>query len=411
MNLFKAFSIYALSSFLISGISFFLLPIFTHYLSPQDYGSLGLITTTIALLNPLIGLSSYGSIQAQYFKIGRKEIGSFTWSALVNNFIAFLIVVVVMLIVFPLIGNQYKISFLWFMLVPIITFFNIIPQTALTLYQTDKKPFQYALFSIFQAVLNLGLGLFFVVSLKWSWEGRGYSLLITSLVCSICGIYLLMRNNFLSFQYNRKFAKEALVFGLPLIPHSIGAFLIDSSDRYFIAGLSGTKDLGYYNIAYQICFLIAVADMAFNQSYIPFLYERLSEKSPESNRKIVRLVIRYVLVLALGIVALILVSPFFFNYFLDSNYREGLRFIPGLAASYFFLALYKLFAGFIFYHNKTVYLTYLSFINIALNILLNIILINRFGAIGAAIATLISCIVTAFVTYLFSQKVHPFRWL
>jgi O-antigen/teichoic acid export membrane protein len=411
MNLFKSFSVYALSSFLVSGISFFLLPVFTRHLKPEDYGTLGLVTTTISLITPLIGLASNGSVQAQYFKIGREKIGSFTFSAFVNNLLAFVIVTVVLLLVFPFVNDIIKISLSWFILIPLITLFTVIPQIVLTLYQTEKKPFQFAAFSIFQAITNLGLGILFVVTLKWNWEGRALSILITAVLSAIIGIMLLAKNQFLSFRYDRKFAREALSFGLPLIPHSIGYFIIDSSDRYFIAGYVGSRELGYYNVAYQLCYLVGVVDGAFCQAWVPFLYERLSEKSTDSDRRIAKMGAVYAALLICAVVGLILTAPLLFKFYLGKDYSPGLKFIPWIALSYFFVGVYRIFAGFIFYFNKNVYLTYISFVNIGLNILLNIIFIEHYGALGAAFATLISCFVTAVAVYFFSQKVYPLNWL
>jgi Na+-driven multidrug efflux pump len=85
--------------------------------------------------------------------------------------------------------------------------------------------------------------------------------------------------------------------------------------------------------------------------------------------------------------------------------------VPWVALSYVFWGIYLVFSAIIFYKEKTKFLGLLSLFNIVLNCLLNVILINYFGAIGAAYATAISFLVVMIFTVLYSNKLIALPWL
>lgn len=60
MNIYKSFSIYVLTSFIERGLAFFLLPVFTFYLSPYDYGILSLLTSLWVFTLPIVSLGTQG---------------------------------------------------------------------------------------------------------------------------------------------------------------------------------------------------------------------------------------------------------------------------------------------------------------------------------------------------------------
>src|SRR3982751_3618601 len=77
MKLLRSFSLYTFVGFFGAGINFILMPLLSHYLTPEDYGISALINTYVSLLFPIIGMNAYGIIPVEYFKIkDRKEFAS-----------------------------------------------------------------------------------------------------------------------------------------------------------------------------------------------------------------------------------------------------------------------------------------------------------------------------------------------
>jgi len=406
MKIFTSFSIYALSSVINSAVSFFLLPVFTKYLAPEQYGQLGIFMATISLLTPVVGISSYGAIQAEYFKLKKDELASYIYTALLISFAVAVLITILSWPLSPVIVPKLGMSLAWIISIIWIVLFSIIGQIYLVLTQSQSKPINYAVFSLTQALLNIGLGLFFVVDLKWGWQGRGVSLLITSFFFGIVALTLLSFTGFLKPTYNKAFRKDLFRFGLPLIPHATGAFVLDFADRFFIKNLVNDHELGIYNVGYQIASILIFLDFAFIQVYTPVLYKYLSDNC-EENKLIVRKVVNYYIVgFLISLILLSILAKYIIQIFLSKEYQNSSIYVFWIGLGYLFVSLYKIFAGFVFYFKETFFLLRLAIINIAFGLVTTYFLVAKYQTIGAAIATVLCFFVNWVLVLSFVYKKH-----
>jgi O-antigen/teichoic acid export membrane protein len=389
MKTLTSFSIYALSTIVNSAVAFFLLPVFTHYLSPDEYGKLGIFTATISLLTPLVSLSAYGAIQAEYYKLKREDLGAYIYSALLNSTGIAAGVSLICWIFSAFLSQKLGLPVVWIISIPLIILLTSAAQIFLVLSQSENKPLQYSVFSLSQAFINIGLSVLFVVQLRWSWEGRAISLLITSLAFCLIALFFLVRAGYIRLHYSTAFQKDLYRFGLPLIPHATGAFILDFADRFLIKNLVNDHELGIYNVGYQIASILTFLDFAFIQVYTPVLYEYLSGRTNEQKQKLEKIVSIYILVFFLAVVGLGLTANFIIRFFLDKNYSASGQYVFWIGLGYFFVTLYKLFAGYVFYFKKTGFLLRLSVINIVIGIGVTYLLVKQYQTMGAAIATAI----------------------
>jgi O-antigen/teichoic acid export membrane protein len=215
----------------------------------------------------------------------------------------------------------------------------------------------------------------------------------------------------LTLHVKKKYLKAGILFGLPIILHTLGKFVTNQSDRIFIAKMVSIKEAGIYNIGYQVGMVILIFVNAVTSFIQPFLFERLSNLTEKAKIEIVR--VSYLIIL--GMLALLLlltfVTPFFFYYLIDKSYLGGRIFVFWTGLGYFFWAIYVVFAGYIFYLKKTKILGYLSILNISLNLVLNYFLILKFGPIGASYATCISYFVIASIITIVATSFYSLPWL
>ena len=166
--------------------------------------------------------------------------------------------------------------------------------------------------------------------------------------------------------------------------------MINQSDRIFIAKMVSVQEAGIYNLGYQFGSLLLVAVSAFSNMFTPYLYERLANPTLEAKRQIVRMSYLFlggILVLLLGLTAF---GPWFFGNIVDARYLGSQKYVFWVGLSYFFWGVYIVVSGFIFFKNQNRILGYLGVFNMIFNIVLNYVLIGKFGALGAAYATCIS---------------------
>ena len=412
MKLLKSFSFYALTSLLTAGIPFLILPVLTHYLSPYDYGQLSLFNIYVLILIPFISLGSPSLISIDFFQKKQLEFSKLFSS--VARFIGlnFLFILIVTFLLKDKLEGVLDLPSKWIPIIPLVAFLTIIVERYTALLINQKKAFLYSGVSILKVVIEVSLTLLFIVVIGMNWEGRIFSWITTLFLMSIISVYYFQKEGWLiKNSFDKTLVKNSLIYGLPLVPHILGKFVINQSDAIFIANMVSIEDVGIYRIGYQFGFIIAIFSGVFLNIYSPYLYERLAKIN--YNKKIEIVKISYVFIFAL--IALTLVITFstniIFKYLIDEKYSSGAQYVFWISLSYLFWGGYLIFAGYFFYFKKTMILTYLSVLNVGLNIGLNYFLITKYGVIGAAYATTISFFFVFILCAFISNKLYPMPWL
>lgn len=411
MNIIKSFSIYSISNILEKGISFALLPIFTFYFKPADYGVLVLLTTITTFTLPFITLGSNGAISANFFRSDDKNHSTYFTSAIIPSLISTILSSVLFYLISDYIYETFNLPVLWFNLIPIFCFISFFNTLLLLEYQLNNEPYKYVSITISSVILNLLLTIFLVVLLKFDYIGRLISQYFVLLFFFIISFnFLYFKRKRIVKKVNKEYIKDSLLFGLPLIPHSIGMIVINMSDKIFITKLLGNAELGIYNTGFIIGSSISILSSSFAKAIVPFSYQQFSLNTDSSKMKVVRIYLIFILVLTFIIILLWILSPFIFKVFIGDNFQKGIKYVFWVSIGFYFQGLYLLFANVIFFLKKTKIFLYWSFFNIIINLILNYIFVNIYGAKGAAITISISFFLFFIVISIYANKLYPLPW-
>lgn len=418
MKFLKSMSIYTISNLSQKAIGFVLLPIITAYLSTEQNGDLSLIMSSVAMLGPLLLLSAHGAINVEYFRQdqGKKNFSTYLSSAIVNPFLAFglsLFLAILFTVFFgDWISTKLEIDKIWIILIPAFALSTVLPQIISVIYQIKDQPVNYAVYNVSQMAVDLGMSILFIVALSWNWEGRVWGKYMTMIIYSFISIFLLYRSGLLNFKIKKEYVRDAFIFGLPLIPHVLSGGIMDLSDRLFIRVMISKEELGIYDIGYKIGSIILIIQASVVMAWTPYVFGQLKEITKAQKINICRM--SYLIVIGLFIAAfgLSLISPLLFKYFvMQEAYHEGVKYVGVIALAYVLLGCYKMFSIYIVYLKKNIYLSYIAVFNILANLLLNYLLIPKYGAMGAAYATLISYFLFFVITAIISQWLYPLPWI
>lgn len=412
MNFLKSFSLYTFASIVERAVSFFILPVFTYYLSTKDFGILSLHSTISTFMLPLISLGIQGSISIAYYKKEKKEYSNYFSSSIFFPFILSLLISINILFFKSFIEFFFGIPIIWILLIPIFSFFSFVNSLLLIDYQIKNEPKKYVIFSLSNSIFNILISVLFVVLFDYGFEGRIIGQYVSIFIFFILSIYILhtIRKE-LRIKFNLNDALDSLKFGIPLIPHIIGGMVMNMSDRFFIDYFYGKSELGIYNIGYLVGSSISLFSAAFANAIIPFSYHLFNQNTYHSKVKVVRIYWFYSIFLIFTVFILWILNPYIFKWFINSKFSKGSEYVFWVTLAYFFQGLYLLFANILFYLKKTKIFFFLSFINISLNVLLNYYLIIYFGIIGAAYATLISFLLFFIMISYYTNKIYPMPWL
>lgn len=406
----KDTSIYVISDLLNKAVPFLLLPILTRYLTPSDYGIISIFLVFIGLLGVFVSIESKTAISVFFFKKEHHQLKIFITNVLLLTSVLTSIVLILLIIFSPIVTKLLALSIEWIILGVFVTITQFITTVNIVLWQSERKPLSVGIYQIAQTVINLGLSLVLIVSLKMGLEGRLIAISFASIIFGIYSLYLLLKRNYLTINYNKDSIKETLSFGIPLIPHALSVWSRTGIDRVFLTAFVSTSATGMYTVAFQIASILYIFCVAFNKAYAPFLYKKLANLIEVEKVKLVRYTYLYFLSLLFFALILSLTAPFIVELFLGSSFYDSLKYISLLSFSFAFQGMYIMIVNYILFVKKTAYLSYVSLSISLFHIGLSYLLIKLNGTLGAAQATLISSITTFLCVWWLSNKVHKMPW-
>ena len=186
-------------------------------------------------------------------------------------------------------------------------------------------------------------------------------------------------------------------FNIPLIPYYLSQVVFNQSDRIMISHISGTDKAGLYGVAYTLATILTFVLNSINNAYIPWFYGRIKEGKPEENRPISNGIAILMAFLLLAVIAL---APEIILILAGEPYREAMYVVPPVAMSLLLLFYAQLFINVEFYYEEKTMLVWGSVGAAALNVVLNWLLIPKFGFVAAGYTTLASYVVFAWANYI-----------
>ena len=409
-SLFRSAGIYTVSNALTQGLPFFLLPILTHYLDPEEYGILSMFQVVVGIATPIISLNIHGAIHRQYYERENIDFSSYIGSCLILLSTATLASFFFVSSGAPLLYRFTHISYGWLLAAIIFTVSQVIIFVQLGLWQGEVRSTTYGIFQFGRTLVNVGLSLLLVIVYSLGWQGRILGQTVANSVFALLAILLLYKSGWIKLTVRFKYIKHALKFGAPLIPHTLSVFLISMTDRIFITNMVGLADTGIYTVGYQVGMVIGLMAVSFNTAYVPWLFRRLKTDRREDRLFVVRFTYGYFMLLLIGVATLSWVGPLGIRVLMGAEYGGATGYVFWCALGYAFNGMYLMVTAYIFYSEKTHLLVWVTFLAAALNAVLNYLLIKVNGPLGAAQATTVTFAVKFLLTWYLSWWVCPMPW-
>ena len=205
------------------------------------------------------------------------------------------------------------------------------------------------------------------------------------------------------FKMDFKLLKHMVIFGLPLVPSQISAFIVQASDRYFIKTYADMNLTGLYSIGYKFGSLInQFVTSPFIQIWTPRRFEFYDH---ENSQTIYARIFTYFCAISIFVgLTMSIFAKEVIIIMTTEDFYSAYKIVPIVVLSYIIFSFHYHFNIGILMKKKTKYLAYTNIINGALNLILNFILIKKFDIWGAAYATLICFIFKSSLVYYFSNR-------
>ena len=380
-------------------ISFFLLPLYTTFLTAKEYGVVDILNTLISLLIPVLtfqldqGIFRF-LIDNRENEDGQKKLLS-TITVFIFRQIAFYLII--FLLISPWIANEYK----YFLASNLIASAcaNILLQVTRGLGDNTK----YTIGSFLSGTVTIVLNLILIAGLKLGAYGMLYSSLIGNIMCIVYVFTSLKLYKKISFKgYNKTVLKEVLKYSVPLIPNAISWWVVNVSDRIIITYFMNVAVNGIYSVANKFSAVLTTIYGVFNITWTEAVSVNFKSKDrDEFFNRILDVTIRFFGALCLGMIAYM---PFVFKILINEAFAEAYMQIPILIIGAMFNILVS-FLGTIYVAKKlTKEIAKISLVTAIINIVINVALINFIGLYAASISTLVAWMVMFIYRYIDCKK-------
>ena len=418
-NLLRTSGTYGLFSLLNSALPFFLMPILTRFLSPSDYGYVSLFNILLSFFTAVVGCNIPGAYSRAYFASDRFEVNEYWITALKLIFTIGVIVTLIVIMARNILQYLFKFPVNWLWLISVTATAASINALVLAHLQVRMMASQYGIYINMRTIVQALLSVLLVTVIHFNWRGQILAVSFAHVLFASIGVVIILYqlkqrhsiDKIYDLRFNMKYAQHALIFGIPLIPHALSGILNSTINRIFISQMIGVAETGIFTVGYQIGSIILLLATSFNQAYAPWLFGQLNTATSLTKHKIVKLVYIYFGVIILIALFLSILMPKFAQFFLGKNFYGAYVYVIWVAIGFAFTGMYYMVVNFIFYAEKTSYLTVITTAMCFINVLLNYVLIKSNGAIGAAQATTLTSIIYFFVVWYISSKVYPMPWL
>lgn len=405
-------AIYGGGEFAARLVAFATFPLFAAALSVEAFGALELLNVTLALV---VGLSNIGlgnATQRFYWdpRSDRSDqiriVTAAVWLLLCSTLLLAVVATVLVVLFGTYFLNAYGLHWGWLALVFAAAVPLQLVQFAADVLNVRQQPGSYSAMVIARNLTGTLAALVFVVGLGLGVEGAAWGWLLGAVVLVPFAVHLIRSDLVSAFDWT--WAKRLLVFGYPFIFTTLGFWLLGALDRWML-GVLGTMDqLGLYAVAFKFSTIIVFLGAAFGRAWNPIAM-RLLREDLDYRSKFGSILTAWLASAALAAVALGLFARELLALLVPAEYEGAAPAIVLLAAAAALQTTTQVTAVGISIERRSGLLALGVWGTTAINAALNLALIPRFGATGAAVATLVSTAILTAGYLALTQRLHPIR--
>jgi len=376
-----------------------MLPVYSHLITPDSYGILGVLNSLVAFLPFILTLYYlYGYVRFSINEQSEKLISTFIAMGFILNIF---FVLASAGLYFALLQYHYSIELIYFLIAVCALASLFVFQILQMFHRSRQMAGRYIRFSVLYTILGTFFNLSFLVFLNDKVLAMLLSNLITNIIVS--AIAFIVMKKMLRFKHiSWKLSRQVLQYTIPLVPGAVALLLFSQADKLILFQYVSSSKLGIYTMAFTLGLSMSYLGNALFMSYQPMFYANAAENDSAKLKD--GLKHNSFLLIAGLILVLILIKTAYL--FISQQYVSGEPFAMVIAVAYSLMA---------YAQSLELHLTYIKHTSIVslvygmggiINVLLLLWLVPFMGNIGAALSLLLSASIIAVLMYFLAQKYY-----
>jgi len=418
--------IYGLGTMVPRFLNYLLVPLYTIYVfTKAEYGQVTLLYSYVAILLVLL---TFG-METAFFRFANKSkhpkiaFNTATTSILIVSIIFIIIVLSFATGIADLI--QYPSNIEYVQIIAVIIAIDAITAIPFAYLRFQNKALKFSSIRIISVVITISLNLIFLVVIP-NYYGENYTSLpvyrSTSLVsfvfiANLIGSFstlVMLSKEFKEFRLSidRVLLKRMLLYGLPILVVSLSAMITEVSDKILLKYLlpdsaQADAQLGIYAACYKLAIIMMLFIQMFRYAAEPFFFAEAKKKDAKATySKVMTLFVAFTWAIFLMVTLYINL----FKYFIGEEFWPGLTVVPIILSAKLFLGIFYNLSVWYKLTNKTLYGAIIAITGGILTIVINIVLIPKYGFIGSAWANFISYFFIMIMSYFWGRKHYLIKY-
>jgi O-antigen/teichoic acid export membrane protein len=404
-------AVYGLGGLVSRILATILLPLYTHYLPPDAYGRVEIVTAATAVLAIVLQMGISSAFFRFYFDAKEPPeklvvVRTSFWFTMAMATLGLVIGLVFADQVSHLLGLGHDPQLVRAGAVGLWAATNYQQLTAL--FRVEERSTQYAIASVANVLITVAAMVLFVAVFHWGAVG----LVAGNFTGTLCVYVVLLayRSEQLGLQFDTELFRKMQHFGMPLVPSALALWTINFVDREFVSWYKDNAEVGVYSAAVKIAGVITFVMVAFRTAWPAFAY---SIEDDRDAKRTYSFVLTYLLTLASWLaLALGALAPWWVALLTNERYQRAEKGVALLAFAGAIYAGYTVLAIGSGRARKTQFNWVVTGAGALVNVGLNFWLVPAYGMVGAAISTLAAYVVLFVGMTLYAQSVYPvaYQW-
>jgi len=397
-------AIYGLSSVIGRLLNYLLVPLYTRYFLPAEYG---VVTELYAYVAFLVVMLTYG-METAFFRFSKKEETTKVYSTTLISLLVSSVVFVGLIFlnssaISQWLGYANHPEYIQFF--ALIIGMDAVASISFAKLREQDKAMRFAFIRIVNIMVNIGLNLYFIVYQEY---GIAY-IFIANLVASVITLAMLFPEMISSsWVFDKKLWKKMMIYALPLLIAGLAGMTNETIDRILLKHLLPNTDmaaseLGLYGAFYKLSIIMILFIQTFRFAAEPFFF---AQEKEGNSRKIYADVMKYFTIIMAIIFLGVTIFYDVIKGFLGTDYHDerGFLVVSILLLANLFLGIYYNLSIWYKLTEKTKYGAYLSIFGAIITLSLNFTLIPVLGFVGCAWATLVCYFSMTVASYYLGKK-------
>ena len=373
-------------------VSFFLLPLYTAILNTSDYGTFDLVITYGALLFPIVGCQ----LDQGIFRFlvdcrnNHKEQGKLFSSILVADTIFSLVFFMVVCIAGTSGVLKHKLFLVFYVIFQVFT--SLLMQFTRGLGNNKI----YAVASFISASMTVVFNVLFLVIIEMGLEGLFIATISAQIITILYLCFMIKPWKYFMIQYiSVNTFKSVAKYSIPLIPNELSWWVVNVSDRTIVSYVLGVSINGIYTIANKFSNLFISFYNIFNLSWTETV--SLHYNDDDGNEFLSETITTMFKLFSSACFIIVVIMPFIFPWLINEKYSEAYNQIIILLYAMLLRVIVGLYSAIYVATKESKKIAYTSVTAAMINIVVNLLLINKIGLYAASLSTVVAFGVMSFV--------------